>query len=73
VIDVEGEAHGHAPTGRVGDRARHQPGGRLLEVEVVEREVERTARGRNELARVLGDLECALASVGQGADVDRQA
>jgi hypothetical protein len=73
VIDVEGEAHGHAATGRLGDRARDQPGGRLLQVEVVEGEVERAGRAGDERACFLGDLEGALASVGQGADVDRQA
>jgi hypothetical protein len=48
-------------------------GRRLLEVEVVEGEVERLLRGRDELAGVLGDLERALAAVREGADVERQA
>jgi hypothetical protein len=57
----------------VGERARHEPRGRLLEIEVIEGEVESAARGRYELANVLGDLERALPPVRQRADVDRQA
>jgi hypothetical protein len=55
------------------ERARDELPGRLLEVEVVEREVEGLLRGGDELARVLGDLERALAAVGEGADLERQA
>jgi hypothetical protein len=56
-----------------GKRACDQFPGRLLEVEVVERQVEALLRGRDELARVLGDLERALTAVGEGADLERQA
>jgi hypothetical protein len=55
------------------ESARDQLSGWLLEVEVVEREIESLLRGGDELARVLGDLERALAAVGEGADLERQA
>jgi hypothetical protein len=54
-------------------RARDELPGRLLEVEVVEREVEALLGPGDELARVLGDLERLLAAVGEGADLERQA
>jgi hypothetical protein len=73
VVDVEGEPNGDAASRRVRQCAGDEPGGRLLEVEVVEREVERALRGRDELAGILGDLEGALAPVRQCPDLDRQA
>jgi hypothetical protein len=54
-------------------RARDELPGRLLEIEVVEREVEALLGSGDELARVFGDLERALAAVGEGADLERQA
>jgi hypothetical protein len=59
--------------GRRRERARDELPRRLLEVEVVEREVEGLLRGGDELACVLGDLERALAAIGEGADLERQA
>jgi hypothetical protein len=73
VIEVEREPDGHSAARRVGERARDETSGGLLEVEVVEGEIERLARAGDELAGVFGDLEGALAPVGQCADVDRQA
>jgi hypothetical protein len=73
VVDVVGQAHLHASVGGGRQRARDELAGRLLEVEVVERQVEARLRRGDELARVLGDLERALAAVGEGADLERQA
>jgi hypothetical protein len=73
VVDVEGEADGHSAPGDSHERARDELGGRLLEVEVVEGEVECLLGRRDELPGVLGDLEGALAAVRQCADFDRQA
>jgi hypothetical protein len=55
------------------ERAGDELPGWLLEVEVVERQVEALLGGGDELARVPGDLERALAAVGKGADLERQA
>jgi hypothetical protein len=73
VVDVEGEADGDSAPGDVRDRAGDKPRGRLLQVEVVEGEVERSLGSGDELADVLGDLEGALTPVGQSAGVDGQA
>jgi hypothetical protein len=73
VVDVEGEPDGDPASRRGRERAGDEPRGRLLEVEVVEREVERALRGGDELAGILGDLEGALAPVRQCPDLDRQA
>jgi hypothetical protein len=64
VVDVEGKAYGDAAVCGVRQRARHEARGRLLEIEVVEGEVERPLRARDELADELGDLESALPPVG---------
>jgi hypothetical protein len=55
------------------ERARDELPGRPVEVEVVERQVQGLLRGGDELAGVLGDLERALAAVGEGANFERQA
>ena len=73
MIDVEGEPNGDSSPGDIRERARDEPGGWLLEVEVVQGEVEPLTRGGDELADVFGDLEGALATVGQCADFDGQA
>jgi hypothetical protein len=73
VVDVEREPDRYAFPGRIGECARHQTRGRLLEVEVVEGQVERLPGPGDELTDVLGDLEGALAPVGQCVDLDRQA
>jgi hypothetical protein len=73
VVDVESESDGDAATARLGERAGDEPRRRLLQIEVVERQVERLLGARDELAGVLGDLEGALAPVRQGAELDRQA
>jgi hypothetical protein len=73
VVDVVGQAHLHAPARCGRERARDQLPSRLLEIEVVERQVEALLGGGDELARVLGDLEGALAAVREGADLERQA
>ena len=73
MVDVEREPDGDTSPRRVRERARDEARGRLFEVEVVEREVERPSRSGDELSRILGDLEGALAPVRQRADLDRQA
>jgi hypothetical protein len=73
VVDVVGEADGDAALGSGRERARDELRGGLLEIEIVEGEVERLSRCRDELSGVLGDLECALAAVGQCPDVECQA
>ena len=73
MIHVERKPNGYTPPGHVRERARNEPGGRLLEVEVVQGEVEALPRGGDELPDVFGDLESALAAVRQCSDVDRQA
>jgi hypothetical protein len=73
VIHVERKPNGYTPPGHVRERACDEPGGRLLEVEVVEREVEARLRSGDELTDVFGDLEGALAPVRQCPDFDRQA
>jgi hypothetical protein len=72
VVDVEGEPNGHTAAGSVGDRACHELRSRLLEVEVVEREIKGLPRLRDELTGELRDLEGGLAPVGQRPDPDRQ-
>jgi hypothetical protein len=73
VVDVEREPDGYPSPRGVGDRTGDEPGGGLLQVEVVESEVEGLPRGGDELPGVFGDLEGGLAPVGQRADLDRQA
>jgi hypothetical protein len=73
VVDVERKPDGDAALGDIGDRARNETRGRLLKVEVVEREIERFASRGDELSGEFGDLERRLTAVRQGADVDRQA
>jgi hypothetical protein len=73
VVDIEGEADRHASAGDVRDRARDELGGRLLEVEVVEGEIEALLRPGDELPEVLGDLQGGLAAVGECPDLERQA
>jgi DNA gyrase/topoisomerase IV subunit A len=73
VVDVVREADGDATLCRRREGARDELRGRLLEIEVVEGEVERLSRRRDELTGVLGDLERALAAVRQCPDVERQA
>jgi hypothetical protein len=73
VIHVERQPNGYTSPGHVRERARDEPGGRLLEVEVVQREVEARARSRDEFTDVFGDLQGALPAVRQCPDFDRQA
>jgi hypothetical protein len=58
---------------RVHERTGDKPGSRLVEVEVVQREVQGLLRARDELTEELGDLEGALTPVRQCAYLDRQA
>jgi hypothetical protein len=73
VIDVEGEPNGDAPSGDTRERVGHELGRRLEEVEVVEGEVEARPGGGEEISDLPRDFEGALAAVGQGVDVNRQA
>lgn len=73
MVDVECEPDGDAAPGRIGERARDEARSRLLEVEVVEREIESAARAGDELSRVLGDLQGALTAVRECPNLDRQA
>ena len=73
MIDVVGEPDRNASLRRGRERARDESSRGLLELEVVERQLEGLFRARDELARVLGDLERALPAVGEGADLERQA
>jgi hypothetical protein len=70
VVDVEGEPHLDSAALRgeetVGDELRRL----LLEVEVVEREVERRFRAREEAGGVLGDLARGLTPVAERAKLD---
>jgi hypothetical protein len=70
VVDVEREPDGDSPPLRLEERARDELGRLLLEVEVVQCQVEGRAGGGEEVGRELGDLQCALTSVRQGADFD---
>jgi hypothetical protein len=70
VVDVEGEPDLDAPPLGVEERAGDELRGGLLQVEVVEGQVERILRPREEVGDQLGDLERGLASVGQCADLD---
>jgi hypothetical protein len=70
VVDVEGEPDGDPALPGIEERARNELGRLLLQVEVVESEVERLLRAREEAGRELGDLERGLASVRQGADFE---
>jgi hypothetical protein len=73
VVDVVGQSDGDAALRGSRQGAGNELRGGLLQVEVVEGEVERLSRGRDELADVLADLERALAAVRQCAEVERQA
>jgi hypothetical protein len=73
VIHVERKPNSYTPPGHVRERARNEPGGRLLEVEVIQGQVKARARSGDELADVFGDLEGALAPIRQCSDFDRQA
>jgi hypothetical protein len=73
VVDVVCETDGDAALRGGREGARDELRGGLLEIEIVESEVERLSRCRDELSGVLGDLERALAAVGEGAYLERQA
>jgi hypothetical protein len=73
VLDVEGEPHGDALSGDTRERVGHELCRRPEEVEVVEGEVEAPPGGGEEISDLPGDFESALAAVGQGVDVNRQA
>jgi hypothetical protein len=70
VVDVEGEPYLHAAALRVEEGRRDKLRSLLLEVEVVERQVERLLGAGEEARRVLGDFERCLAPVRQGAERD---
>jgi hypothetical protein len=70
VVDVEREAHLHAAALRIEEGGGDELRSFLLEVEVVEREVERLPGTGEEVGRVLGDLERGLATVRQCAQRD---
>jgi hypothetical protein len=71
VVDVEGQSHRDPAALRFEQRPGDELGGRLLEIEVVQGEVEALARARNELGRPFGDLEGGLPAVGEGSDLDQ--
>jgi len=70
MVDVEGEPHLDPAALRLEEGVGDEPRRLLLQVEVVEREVERRLRAREEAGRVLGDLERGLTSVLQRAQLD---
>jgi hypothetical protein len=71
MVQVEGEADGDSPAGGVLERAGDEALGLVSEPEVVDRDVERALRGRDEVGKGLGDLERRLAAVGECPDLDQ--
>jgi hypothetical protein len=70
VVDVEREAYLDAAALRIEEGGGDELRSFLLEVEVVEREVERLPCTGEEVGRVLGDLERGLAAVRQCPERD---
>ena len=73
MVLVEGEPDGHAPLGRVLERAGDEPLRLVGEPEVVDRDVERPLRRGDEAGEEARDLDRRLAAVGEGADLDQPA
>ena len=73
VVDVECEADRDAPLLCLDDLVCDDLRGRLLEVEVVQREVEAPLGCLEESGEPLGDLERGLAAVGEGVRLDHEA
>jgi hypothetical protein len=73
VVLVERQPDGHASSGSVLERAGDEPLGLVGEAEVVDRDVERALRGRDEAGERLRDLDRRLAAVGERPELDQPA
>jgi hypothetical protein len=73
VVDVVREADGDAALGRAGERSLDDLREVVGEVEVVDRDLERVLRGRDEVGEGVGRLLGRLGAVGERPDVDQNA
>jgi hypothetical protein len=73
VVDVVGEPNRDAAPARALEGAADDLRGRVVEPDVVEREVERALRGVDEVGDRLRDLGSRLPAVGERANVDQDA
>jgi hypothetical protein len=71
VVLVEREPDGHAPAGRVLERARDEAFRLVGEAEVVDRDVEAALRARDERGEGPRDLDRRLAAVGERPELDQ--
>jgi hypothetical protein len=71
VVDVVREPDGDASLARSDQRVRDDLGGRRLEAQVVQCDVERPLRGAEEIGDRARDLVGGLAAVAQRPDVDQ--
>jgi hypothetical protein len=71
VVDVVREADGDAARAGIRQRPLQRFGERRRQVEVVDGDVERPARGAEEVGQQVRDVLGGLAAVGQRADFDR--
>ena len=71
MVQVEGEADGDSPAGRVLERPGDESLGLVGEAEVVDGDVERMLRGGDEVPEGLRDLDRRLAAVSECPDLDQ--
>src|SRR5205823_13863424 len=73
VVLVEREPDGHALLRRAFDRSRDEPLGLVGEAEVVDRDLERSLRGGDEVGEGVRDLDRRLPAVAERPELDQPA